>query len=106
QLHPNSPAGLTAGSHPTLDHGRGERRVVDQADLLQAVKLGLHGVGLEAGLDEPALELPAAALPHRQEPKRPLVDVLAFARPLAGTVAPAANRGWHRSVALLAGLDG
>ena len=69
-------ARLPPEAHPALDDGAREGLVVEEPDLLETLQFVGDGIGLEAGLGEPALELPAAALPHGKEPERPLVDVL------------------------------
>jgi hypothetical protein len=65
ELARHGSAGFPTIPHPALDDGPRERFVVDQTDTLEPDELGGDLVAIEACLDEPALELPAAALPHR-----------------------------------------
>ena len=88
----DGPASLPLGREQCSDHGAGERLVVDQTDHSSRSSSVRTSSAIEAGPFQPTLELPPAALPHREQPKRPLVHILVLARPRR------ARRGTRRTL--------
>lgn len=71
-----------------LDDLTGELVVVHEPHGLEPPELGLHLLGVEAGSQQPRLELAAGAGTNREQPEGPLVAVEGMACALTRTTGP------------------